>query len=98
MKDEDLYTFVIVELNKRAVNNSVSAQRGICVIVRRRHRNKKRRAQLWAAFDTINLIHFLLFCRMFCLCIFAIIQQCVKLIQREIFKVLVAVHVQSCVL
>jgi len=53
---------------------------------------------LSAAFDNINLIHFLLFYRMFCWCIFVIIPQCVKLIQREIFKVFVAIHVQICVL
>jgi len=53
---------------------------------------------LAAVFDTINLIHFLLFCRMFCWCIFVIIPQCVKLIQREILNDLVAIHVQICVL
>jgi len=35
---------------------------------------------------------------MFCLCIFVIIQQCVKLIEREIFKVLVEIYVEICVL
>ena len=53
---------------------------------------------LSADFDNINLIHYPLFCRMFCWCIFVFIPQCVKLIQREIFKFVVAIHVQICVL
>jgi hypothetical protein len=68
------------------------------VFVRRQHRNRKHRTELLAAFGTISLVHFLLFCRMFCLCIFVIIQECVKLVGKEMFKVPVAIDVQICVL
>jgi len=66
------------------------------VILMRRYRKRKRRSELSAAFDMINFIDY--FCRKFCFCVFVIIEQCVKIVQREIFKVLVATDVEFCVL
>jgi hypothetical protein len=73
----------------------ISAQFVISVTVSWQHRNRKCCTELSAAFDTVNWINFLLLRRKFCLCISFVIQQCViKLIQSEIFKILITIHVQ----